>query len=105
MLNSQLKFNEKRRLKRFTVRLKVYSQATDELLGYALNLNIEGMMLVTEEPLLAEQEFQIWFGATKEEKRVDRIFLSAYKVWNSFSDNDDRHYFTGLHFENPQKIL
>jgi len=44
-LSAQLQAHEKRRLKRFSVRLKVYSQQTDELIGYAENLHSDGMMI------------------------------------------------------------
>jgi hypothetical protein len=104
-LSAQLRINEKRRLKRFSVRLKVYSQLTDELLGYAENLHTAGMMLASKEPIPENQEIQIWFGATKEEKRLNRIFLSAYKVWNSFTDTEDRLYYSGLHFISPSEEI
>ncbi len=103
MLKSQLKVKEKRRLKRFSVRLKVYSQHTDELLGYAGNLHIEGMMIASRKPIQDNQEIQIWFGATKDEKRLNRIFISGYKVWESFTDNDERYYYSGLHFVSPSE--
>jgi len=102
-LSAHLKVNEKRRLKRFSVRLKVYSQQTDELLGYAENLHIEGMMIASKEPITDNQELQIWFGAAKDEKRLNRIFLSAYKVWSSFTDSEDRFYYSGLHFVSPSE--
>ena|GEM_PF-4271563 len=102
-MSTQLQVNEKRRLKRFSVHLKVYSQLTDELLGYAENLHTAGMMLVSKKPIPEKQEILIWFGATKEEKRLNRIFLSAYKVWNSFTDTEDRLYYSGLHFVSPSE--
>ena len=100
-MSAQLKIQEKRKLKRFSVRLKVYSQKTDELVGYAKNLNINGMMIVTKEPLPTKQEIQLWFGAGKDEKRLKRIFVYAYKVWESYTDDDERFYYSGLHFVNP----
>ncbi len=99
----QLQVNEKRRLKRFSVRLKVYSQLTDELIGYAENLNLDGMMISSKDPVPDKQELQIWFGATKEEKRLNRIFLSGYKVWGSFTESTPRHHFSGLHFVCPSE--
>lgn len=102
-MSAQLQANEKRRLKRFSARLKVYSQLTDDLIGYSENLHIEGMMIVTREPIPKNQELQIWFGATKEEKRLNRIFVSAYKVWESFTDDDERFYYSGLHFVSPSE--
>lgn len=102
-MGAQLQDSEKRRLKRFSARLKVYSQLTDELLGYSDNLHTEGMRIVSKKPIPKNQELQIWFGATKEEKKLNRIFLSAYKVWESFTDNDDRFYYSGLHFVSPSE--
>ena len=102
-MNTQLQTKEKRKLKRFSVRLKVYSQQTDELIGYAENLHIEGMMIVSRKPIQNNQEIQIWFGAAKDDKRLNRIFLSAYKVWESFTDNDERFYYSGLHFISPSE--
>lgn len=100
-MTAQLKVKEKRRLKRYSARLKVYSQITDELIGYSENLHHEGMMIITREPIQKNQELQIWFGATKDEKRLNRIFLCAYKVWESFTDNGERFYYSGLHFVTP----
>jgi PilZ domain-containing protein len=103
IVSAQLNVKDKRRLKRFSVRLKVYSQQTDELLGYAENLHIQGMMIVSKKPITDKQELQIWFGASKDEKRLNRIFLSAYKVWNSFNDTEERLYYSGLHFVSPSE--
>ncbi|GJM04025.1 MAG: hypothetical protein DHS20C09_00160 [marine bacterium B5-7] len=100
-MSAQLQTREKRRLKRFSVRLKVYSQQTDELIGYAENLHIAGMMIATKKPIPSKQELSIWFGASKEEKRLNRIFLTTYKVWESFTDTQDRLYYSGLHFVSP----
>ena len=102
-MNAQSNVTEKRKLKRFSVRLKVYSQQADELLGYAENLNTEGMMLASMQSIPEGQELQIWFGAAKEDKRLDRISLAAYKIWNSFTDSEDRIYYSGLHFINPSE--
>ena len=102
-MSAQSTITEKRKLKRFSVRLKVYSQQTDELLGYAENLHTEGMMLASLQLIPEEQPLQIWFGTKKEDKRLNRIFLSAYKVWNSFSDTEDRLYYSGLQFISPSE--
>jgi hypothetical protein len=102
-LSAQLQANEKRRLKRFSVRLKDYSQLTDELLGYAENLHIEGMMISSKVQIPNKQELQVWFGAAKNDKRTNRIFLSAYTVWSSFTDDNNKHYYSGLHFISPSE--
>ncbi len=102
-MGALLQTSEKRRLKRFSARLKVYSQLTDDLIGYSENLHTEGMMIVTKNPIAKDQELQIWFGATKEEKRLNRIFVSAYKVWESFTNEGERLYYSGLHFVAPSE--
>lgn len=99
----QKKITEKRKLERFSVRLKVYLQKTDKLLGYAENLHIDGMMLVSKEPIPEEQVIKIWFGATKKEKRKKRIFVTAFVIWNSFTTSYPRLYYSGLHFIEPGK--
>ena len=43
---SQLQFDDKRKLKRFSVRLKVYEKTTGKLLGYAEDLHTDGMKLM-----------------------------------------------------------
>lgn len=61
------------------------------------------MMIVSKQPIPEKQELQVWFGAAKDEKRLNRIFLSAYKVWNSFNDTEERLYYSGLHFVSPSE--
>ena len=102
-MGAQLQAKEKRRLKRFSARLKVYNQLTDELMGYSENLHHEGMMIITREPIQKNQELEIWFGTTKEDKRLNRIFVTAYKVWESFTENGERFYYSGLHFVMPSE--
>jgi hypothetical protein len=101
-MSAQLKTTEKRRLKRFSAKLKVYSQLNDELIGYSENLHTEGMLVITKKPLEKNKEIEIWFGATKEEKRLNRIFVTAYKVWESMTSDGDRMYYSGLHFVAPE---
>lgn len=101
---AQTKCNEKRRLKRFSVNLKVYSQTTDKLLGYAENLHTNGMMLVTQAAMPNKQEIKIWFGTSKEDKKQKKIFITAFVVWNSFNDTSPRLYYSGLHFVDPDVV-
>ena len=102
-MGAQAQLQEKRKQERFSVRLKVYSQLNDEMIGYAKNLSLNGMMIATKRPLPNKKEIQIWFGATKEEKRMNRIFVYAYKVWESFTEDSERFYYSGLHFFNPSE--
>ena len=102
-MNTQLDINEKRRLKRHSVKLNVYAQETDELIGRAGNLHIQGMMIYSEKPIPENKEIRLWFGAAKDDKRLSRIFLSGYRVWTSFSDDDEPLYCSGIHFVPPSE--
>ncbi len=102
-MSAQIQTEERRRSKRFSVRLKVYLQETDELLGYAENLNHGGMMLVTRVPLKKQQELRIWFGAKKEDNQTKRIIVSAYKVWEAFNTSKEHLYYSGMHFVAPSE--
>ncbi|MGB1800914.1 MAG: hypothetical protein ACPHLK_08820 [Gammaproteobacteria bacterium] len=102
-MSAQLQVAEKRRLKRFSAKLKVYSQLDDELIGYSENLNTQGMMVVTKSPLIIHKEYKIWFGANKEEAKENRISITAYKVWDSVTADGERFYYSGLHFVAPEE--
>lgn len=102
-MSAQLQVAEKRRLKRFSAKLKVYSQLDDELIGYSENLNTQGMMVVTKSPLIIHKEYKIWFGTNKEEEKANRILITAYKVWDSITSDGERFYYSGLHFVAPEE--
>ncbi len=92
-----------RKLKRYSVRLKVFAQGTGKLLGYAENLHTEGMKIKSKEPIPDKKEIQIWIEVSKEDEEERRISLTAYRIWSSFSDTVPRHYYSGLHFINPSE--
>ena len=98
---SQLQFADKRKLKRFSVRLKVYENTTGKLLGYAEDLHTEGMKLMSKSQLPDRTELKICFGTLNSEDDDKKIEVSAFKVWSSFTDTEPRHYYSGLHFISP----
>jgi len=95
------KLTENRKLKRYSVRLKVFTQETGELLGYTSNLHTEGMKIMGEIPLPDEKEIQIWFGASKEDEEEKRISLTACIIWRNFSNTTPIFYYSGFRFVNP----
>ncbi len=97
-MSIQAQYKERRIERRFAFTQKVYWQDTDEFLGFAENISMTGMMLVTKQPVDSMKELQIWFGVDKEDKRTNRIFLAAYRVWHSFTDDGPDLYCYGLHF-------
>ncbi len=92
------KIAENRKLQRYAVRLKVFTQETGELLGYAENLHIEGMKIKSKEPIPDKKEIQFWIEVSKEDEEERRISLTAYRIWSSFSDTVPRYYYSGLYF-------
>jgi len=91
----------RRKLKRYSVRLKVFTQETGELLGYVDNLHTEGVKLKSKEPIPDKEEIHIWFVASEDDEKEKRISLTAFKVWSSFSETVPRYYYSGLHFIDP----
>ena len=71
---------ENRKLTRYSVRLKVFSQETGELLGYAEDFHTEGMKIKSKEPVPDKKEIQIWFGVIGKNEEEKRITLTAYRI-------------------------
>ncbi len=99
-MSLQAKPEERRIDRRFTFAQKVYWQETDEFIGFAENISLTGLMLVTKQPIDNLQELSIWFGVDKDEKMLNRIFVSAYRVWQSFTDDGPKLHCYGLHLGN-----
>ena len=92
---------EKRQLKRYTVRLKVHRQDNGALLGYAEDMNVKGMMLMSKDPIPDKQEINIWFGADNTDLEENKIVVTVYKIWGAFTDTVPRLYSSGLQFIAP----
>ena len=86
---------EKRLLKRYTVRLKVYRQDNGALLGYAEDMNVKGMMLMSKDPIADKQEINIWFGADNTDLEENKIVVTGYKSGGAFTDTVPRRYSSG----------
>lgn len=94
---------ENRKLTRYSVRLKVFTQGTGELIGYAEDLHTEGMKIKSKDPIPDKKEIQIWIRVPGKDEEENRIALTAYRVWSSFSDDVPRYYYSGLHFIDPSE--
>ena len=97
-MSVQAKVKENRKYRRYPTRLKVYKQENDELLGYGNNISLGGMHIMSKQLIPEDTILNIWFGVEKDGKKLNRIFVSAYRVWQSFTDTDERVYYSGLHF-------
>lgn len=92
---------EKRKTKRFKTQLKVFVQETDELLGYAEDLNIKGLKLRSLAPIVDDGKvIQLWFRTSNDNENEKKLVLSARKRWGTFSYTDPRIFNSGLIFIN-----
>lgn len=91
---------EKRKLKRFSVKLKVYNQDSGKLIGYIEDINIHGMNVKSTDRFPEMEEIKVWFGAD-DGANTDKIHVTVIKVWDAFTDTLPRLYNTGLHFISP----
>lgn len=94
---------ENRKLTRYSVRLKVFTQETGELLGYAEDLHTQGMKIKSKKPLPDKKEILLWFGVSGDDEEDKRIVVKAYRVWSSFHDTIPRFYYAGLRFVDPSE--
>ena len=99
LVSTQAEPQERRTEPRYKCHVNVYPQDEDVLLGYALNLNTGGMLLVTEKPLNPVKKYDLSFGGDKDEHIMQRIMVSAYPVWQQ-SENNISRYYTGMRFSN-----
>jgi hypothetical protein len=93
---------ENRKLKRYSVKLKVYSQQSGKIIGYIEDINISGMNIKSTARFPDMQEVKVWFGVDSYNKS-EKIDLTVIKVWDAFTDTTPRFYNTGLHYINPDE--
>lgn len=90
---------DKRKIKRFKTQLKVFVHETDELLGYAEDLNIKALKLRSLAPIVDDGKvIQLWFRTSNDSENEKKLILSARKRWGTFSYTDPRIFNAGLNF-------
>ena len=92
---------EQRRIKRWylILYLRVHNEDTQELLGHIVDINKEGIRLVSDKPILPHQMFRLWVDVPKESGPNQRIHLEAESLWCGRDVNPD-FYDTGLRILN-----
>ena len=99
---------DKRRLKRWylVMYLRVHDQDTGELLGHIVDINKEGMRLVSDKLIPSNQTFRLWVDVPKESGTHQRIQLNAESLWCDRDVNPD-FYDTGfrIHTISTQALL
>ncbi|MFZ1643480.1 MAG: PilZ domain-containing protein [Candidatus Contendobacter sp.] len=91
----------KRQLKRWylVMYLRVFDEDTGELLGHIVDINKEGIRLVSDKPIPPNQTFRLWVDVPKESAPRQRIHLVANSLWSGLDVNPD-FYDTGFRIQN-----
>ncbi len=99
---------EKRRLKRWylVMYLRVHDQETGELLGHIVDINKEGMRLVSDKAIPTHRTFRLWVDVPKESASHQRIQIDVESLWCGQDINPD-FYDTGfrIHTISTQALL
>lgn len=92
---------ENRRLKRWylVMYLRVYDQDTEALLGHIVDINKDGLRLVSDRPVAVNRTFRMWVDIPKEDTTHQRIYLEAESMWCGKDINPD-FYDTGFRIIN-----
>ena len=94
---------DNRELIRYSTRLRVYEQGTDNLLGYTEDLHMKGIKLISDGPVIEGREIHLWLEVADKDGRPTKILLNAYRIRSAFTDTEPRYFYTGLHFVNPSE--
>lgn len=91
----------KRRLKRWylVMYLRVFDEETGELLGHIVDINKEGIRLVSDKHIPTHRTFRLWVDVPKEGAARQRIHLEAESLWSGQDVNPD-FYDTGFRIHN-----
>lgn len=91
-----MRLEDKRTLKRFQLflYLRVFDDA-GKLLGHVVDIHTDGIMLISEQPLPPNQEFNIYLEVPEEDGSHSSIEMTVRSLWCSRDVNPD-FYDTGL---------
>lgn len=88
---------EKRRIKRrhLVFYLRVFDNISNELLGYLVDITPEGAMLISEQPLETDKEYELRMDLPTEIGRKSHLVFKARSLWNK-PDINPSFYDTGF---------
>jgi len=69
--------------------LKVIDQETDQIIGHAVNISNEGMMLISEKPIKTEFLFQLKMFLPEKIEDSRYFEFSAVSKWSREDENPD----------------
>ena len=79
--------------------LRVFDEDTGELLGHIVDINREGLRLVSDQPIPLNQTYRLSVDVPKEGAARQRIRLEAESLWSDRDVNPD-FYDTGFRIQN-----
>ncbi|RYD14901.1 MAG: PilZ domain-containing protein [Lysobacteraceae bacterium] len=91
--------NEKRRLprKRPGMPLQVIDAMTGDVAGRLGNLSLEGMMLVTQRPMVEDALYQFLFHLPDSHGRLHPVEVGVHEQWTD-AGSERGHVWTGFRF-------
>ena len=90
-----------RRLQRWylVMYLRVFNEDTGDLLGHIIDINKEGLRLLSDQPIAPNQTFHLGVDVPKDNIARQRIHLEAVSLWSGPDINPD-FYDTGFRLQN-----
>lgn len=87
----------KRKLKRrhLIYYLRVFDQSTGQLIGHLVDITKEGLMLISEQPLIPEKEYKFRMVLPTEILNKAEVSYTATVIWSKKDVNPD-FYATGF---------
>lgn len=76
--------------------LRVYNAETNDILGHLVNVTTEGIMLISEKPLVVDADFELKMAIPSDDG-TSNIDLDARSIWTK-ADEDPHFYKSGLQF-------
>ena len=79
MIGSVQRIEEKRSLKRWHLifYLRVFDQDTGALVGHVVDINTGGMMLISDNPITTDTDFDFWIDIPLDEVNRKRVVLKS----------------------------
>jgi hypothetical protein len=75
--------------------LQVFNRLTDKPIGYLGNVSEEGLMLISQLPMMVDVDFELRLKIPGPDDEIQAVDLSATCLW-SHEDINPRHYDSGF---------
>ena len=82
---------EKRTMKRWQLifYLRVFDEDTGKLLGYVVDISINGMMLISDQPIPLQKDYDLWLDVPRDDGQREKVSLQAHSLWSQRDVNPD----------------